>query len=128
MNVTPEMWDQRVKEQAEARFKQQDQAANCDLEHAKAFVEYWLELLHMKDLDEPYRLTSKGFQTRVPRQQFGAVLDATPLLKERDHNWSHGIDGRPGDRFGFMFHAKKRNHVLWAVKEGNEWRLDQIDQ
>ena len=133
LNVTPEKWDQRVKQQAEERWKQEERQATSDQNRARAFLEYWLLVLEMKNVDEPYRVTSKAFQARMSRQQFEDFLKARPYLKERDRNWSHGNDGKPGDNFSFMLHSKKpgdkvyTNSVLWVVREGGEWRLDKID-
>ncbi|MBI3822214.1 MAG: hypothetical protein HY289_05985 [Planctomycetes bacterium] len=132
INVTPEQWDQRVKEQAERRRNAEVQQATCDQDHAKAFLEYWLLLLEMKNRDELYRLTSKAFHERMTRQQFEDFIKARPYLKIQDHNWSHGVDGNPGDNFGFMLHSRTHgavhtNSMLWVVREGGEWRLDKLE-
>jgi hypothetical protein len=132
-NPTPEQWDQRVKEQADQYWQAQQQQPMSDQYRARAFLEYWLLLLDMKNLDEPYRLTSKAFQARISRQQFEDFLKARPYLKERDHNWSHGVDGNPGDNFSFMLHCKKpgdrvyTNSNLWVVREAGEWRVDRLE-
>jgi hypothetical protein len=81
----------------------------------------------MKNLDEPYRLTTKAFQARMSRQEFEEFVKARPHLKEHNHNWSHGLDGKPGDRFTFMHHSRGKNSFLWAEREANEWRLDKIE-
>jgi hypothetical protein len=136
LGVTPEKWDQRVREQAEERWKQEERQATSDQYRARAFIEYWLLLLDMKNLDEPYRLTSKAFQARMSRQQFEDFIKARPYLKEREHNWSHGVDGKPGDSFGFMLHSRDRNsnvfnmHInstIWVEREAGDWRLDKIE-
>jgi hypothetical protein len=133
LNVTPEKWNQRVKEQAEERWKIEEQQATSDQYRAKAFLEYWLLLLEMKNLDEPYRLASKAFQERLSRQQFDDFIKDRPHLRASEQAWTHGLDGKPGDRFGFMLHKKKpgdrvfTNSMLWAVREGNEWRLDKLE-
>ena len=127
LNVTPEQRDQRVKDQAHQRWKQEEQEATSDQYRARAFLEYWLLLLEMNNLDEPYKLTTKAFQTRNSRQQFEEFVKTRPYLKERDHNWSHGVDGKPGDRFTFMLHSRGRNSFLWAEREAGEWRLDKIE-
>jgi hypothetical protein len=131
-NPTPEQWDQRVKEQAAQRWQVEEQQATSDQYRARAFLEYWLLLLEMKNLDEPYRLTTEAFQVRMSREQFEKFIQARPYLKERDHNWSHGVDGKPGDQFSFMLHSKKAsmlfiNSNLWVERKAGEWRLDRLE-
>src|ERR1700686_1435312 len=52
LGVTPEKWDQRVKQQAEERWKQEERQATSDQYRARAFLEYWLLLFEMKNLEE----------------------------------------------------------------------------
>lgn len=132
-NPTPEQRDQRIKDEATQRWKAEDQQATSDQFRARAFLDFWLLLLEMKNLDEPYRLTSKAFQSRTTRQQFDEMLQARPYLKERDRNWSHGIDGKPGDMFMFILHSKRKgdtiytNSTITIIREANAWRLDRIE-
>src|SRR4051812_23612479 len=69
-NPTPEQWDQTILKQAEAHWKQQEQLARTDQERSKAFILFWVQLLHMKNLDVPYRRLSPDQQARMSREQF----------------------------------------------------------
>lgn len=130
-NPTAEQRDQRIKEQADERWKVESKQATSDQYQARAFVDYWLLLLDMKNLDEPYRLTSKAFQANMPRQQFDDFIRNRPHLK-REHTWSHGVDGKPGDHFEFLLHSRKSggreftNSTVAVQREAGDWRLDSL--
>jgi hypothetical protein len=123
----PGPWGPELQRQAEERRRQQDAAASSDQHHAKAFLEYWLAELRLERLDEAYRLTTTAYQARTSRQEFERFLRQNSDLQTPDPIFSHGIDGKPGDRFTFLLHRPKTNpYGLTVAREGGEWKLDDI--
>jgi hypothetical protein len=120
-------WKQEQQRQAEETWKQQVAAASSDQHRAKAFLDYWLALVRLDNLDEAYQRTTGAFRGRTSRAEFDRLIQENSDLKTPQPGWSFGLDGKPGTRFSFVLSRPKTNpYLLTAAKEGGEWKLDEI--
>jgi hypothetical protein len=122
-----EQWNQEYERRAEAEWKRQDAAATSDQQHAKAFLDYWVTLVRLNNLDAAYKLTTAAYQARTSRAQFDQFVQKEVDLRTPDPNWGHGLDGKPGTRFSFvLFRPGPPPYELRVAKEGTEWKMDEI--
>jgi hypothetical protein len=114
--------------QLEEQWRQRDREAKGDQNHAKVFLDYWVALLQLGDLDEAYRRTSTAYQARMSREQFEQFVQWHADLKPQNPGWSYGLDGKPGNRFTFLLSRPgPPPYGMVVVREGDEWRLDDIE-
>src|SRR5205823_404601 len=67
--------------QLEEQRRQRDREAKGDQPHAKVFLDYWVAVVRLGDLDEAYRRTSAAYQARTSRDQFEQFVQNNPDLK-----------------------------------------------